>query len=165
MSTTRVQLELSKYSRWRSYLKMTKEHLIIFNNIKVFVVARFVFVYTYTLWIMQKYQHGVNQKILVLAHTIQLHYWLGDRERFSVSQKTKITNKIKVKIKSSHGALGTYIWKGSVSAVFLPSFFGVLFVFLWRRLLAGTKFYFDGQRDIIQTSVQLFCNKTLCLIF
>ena len=63
----------------------------------------------------KKNQYGINQELLVLAHTVPLHYWIGCRERFSVTKKHKSTRNIKVKIKALHGALDIYILKGSMS--------------------------------------------------
>ena len=66
----------------------------------------------------KKIEHHINGKFLVLAYTMPLHYLLGGREGLPASKKLKCTRKIKVKIKSLHGALRIYILKGSMSGIF-----------------------------------------------
>ena len=87
----------------------------LMNIIEVIFCKICICIHIYVINHAQKNKDGVNQNILVLAHTIPLHYWQGGRERFLASQKTKSTSKIKLKIKSLHEALGIFILKGSMS--------------------------------------------------
>ena len=102
----------------------------------------------------KKNQHGVNQKFLVLAHTMPLHYWLGGRERCSASKKSKSNKNQNQNKIITWSSLYLYFEGLHVKNFFLASYFGVRFDFLCRQF-AVTKLYFDFQRVIIHTSVQL----------